>query len=98
MSVKVFKLISGEELIATVSTESDTQYHLSEPTTIVMQQTERGVGVALMPYMPYAGKQVVLYKSSISSEGSPLVEMENEYSRVTGSGIQIVSAGGLQGL
>lgn len=98
MSVKVFKLISGEELIATVSTQSDSEYKLTDPTTIVMQQTERGVGVALVPYMPYAGKQVTLYKSAVASEGSPLVEMENEYSRVTGSGIQIVSAGGLQGL
>jgi hypothetical protein len=48
--------------------------------------------VALMPYMPYAGKQVTLNKSAVASEGSPLVEMQNEYSRVTGSGIQIVSA------
>ena len=98
MSVKVFKLINGEELIATVSTQSDTVYHLTDPTTIVMQQTERGVGVALMPYMPYAGKQVTLNKSAVASEGSPLVEMQNEYSRVTGSGIQIVPSSALAGL
>jgi hypothetical protein len=63
-----------------------------------MQQTERGVGVALMPYMPYADKKVYIYKTAIASEASPLPEMENEYKRVTGAGIQIVPASALTGL
>lgn len=98
MSVKVFKLINGEELIAVISSGSDVGYFLENPTTIVMQQTERGVGVALMPYMPYAGNKIFLYKTAISSEGDPLAEMENEYKRVTGAGIQIVPATALAGL
>lgn len=98
MTVKVFKLINGEELIAEIFNTYDATYELKQPTTIVMQQTERGVGVALMPYMPYAGDKIHLYKSAISSEGQPLPEMENEYKRVTGAGIQIVPANALAGL
>ena len=96
MTVKVFKMINGEEIISEVveslSPASDT-YKLSSPATIVMQQTEKGVGVGIAPYMPYADGQVVLYKSAIASEGNPDVKMENEYRRLFGSGIQIAPAG-----
>lgn len=93
MTIKVFKLISGEELIAEVVDSREHEMTIENPTTIMMQQTERGVGVALVPYMPYAGKTVELSRSAIASTGEPLVEMRNEYSRVVGSGIQIVSQG-----
>jgi hypothetical protein len=98
MTVKVFKLINGEELIGEVTSDGGVGYFLDNPTTIVMQQTERGVGVALMPYMPYADKKVYVYKTAIASEATPLAEMENEYKRVTGAGIQIVPANALAGL
>ena len=96
MAVKVFKMINGEEIISevkeTLSASSDT-YTLDSPASIVMQQTERGVGVGIAPYMPYVDGPVVLYKSAIASEGNPDVKMENEYRRVFGSGIQIAPAG-----
>jgi hypothetical protein len=97
MTVKVFKMISGEEIISEVKETiqvSDT-YELTSPATIVMQQTEKGVGVGIAPYMPYADGQVVLYKSAIASEGNPDIKMENEYRRLFGSGIQIAPAGSI---
>lgn len=95
MTIKVFKLISGEEVIAEVTTDNaeDAFITIDHPTTIMMQQTERGVGVALVPYMPYAEKQIQLFKTAIASMSEPLVEMRNEYTRVTGTGIQVVSQG-----
>jgi hypothetical protein len=98
MAVKVFKLINGEELIAKVTDTNDNGYVLDNPATIVVQQTEKGVGVALAPYMPYAIGKVQLNRCSISSEGDPETKMENEYSRIFGSGIQLASAGALAGL
>jgi hypothetical protein len=92
--IKVFKMINGEEIISKVKTIGG-GYELENPANIVMQQTEKGVGVAIAPYMPYASGAVTLYLSAVASEASPDIKMENEYNRVFGSGIQIASADSL---
>lgn len=94
MSVKVFKLINGEDLIAEVEESADF-FIVKNPASIVMQQTERGVGVALAPYMPYATGELTLYKTGLTACGIPELQMINEYSRIFGSGIQIAAAGSL---
>jgi len=91
MTTKVYKLINGEEIIAEVFNYYDRHIELKNPATIVMQQTAQGMGVGLAPYMPYAKGNVDLYRQSIASEAEPDVKMENEYSRIFGSGIQIAS-------
>jgi len=91
--VKVFKLINGEEIIAEVFNNFADHFELKTPAQIVMQQTKEGVGVAMAPYMPYATGNIELQKHAIASSGTPDVKMENEYSRLFGSGIQIASAG-----
>lgn len=93
MTTKVYKLINGEEIIAEVFNYYDRHIELKNPATIVMQQTTQGMGVGLAPYMPYAKGNVDLYRQSIASEAEPDVKMENEYSRIFGSGIQIAAAG-----
>lgn len=98
MTVKVFRLINGEELISKVSSGSEVGYFLESPATIVMQQTEKGVGVAIAPYMPYASDKPFLYKSAIAAEANPEQKMENEYNRIFGSGIEVVPASALAGL
>ena len=94
MNVKVFKLINGEDLIAQVKENADS-FLIESAASIVMQQTERGVGVALAPYMPYAADELTLYKTAITAVGEPEVQLLNEYSRIFGSGIQIASAGSI---
>ena len=89
--IKVFKLLNGEELIASTSI-TGLGYILKDPAAIVIQQTAKGVGVALAPYMPYANSEITLYASAIVSESTPNLDMENEYSRIFGSGIQVVSS------
>lgn len=93
MTIKVFKLISGEEIIADVTSGSSEGYFLDTPASIMLQQTENGIGVGLAPYMPYVSGKPYLYKSAIASEGEPADAMRNEYSRLFGSGIQIAPAG-----
>jgi hypothetical protein len=88
--IKVFKLINGEELIANVEI-TDSGYMMKDPAAIVIQRTDKGVGVALAPYMPYAYSEINLYSTAIVSESTPNVDMENEYSRIFGTGIQIAN-------
>lgn len=94
MTIKVFKMINGEELIGSVDSGSDIGYFVDKPASIMLQQTADGkVGVGIAPYMPYAQGKVYIYKTAIAAEGTPDIQMENEYNRVFGSGIQIVSVG-----
>ena len=95
--IKVFKLISGEELIGKVEV-TGLGYTIEAPATILMQQTKDGVGLALMPYMPYTEGKIKLFSQCIATEGTPSSKMINEYSRLFGSGIEIAPASVLVGL
>ena len=95
MRVKVFKLVDGTELIAEQVQTFDQFLELKAPAVIVLQKTERGVGVALAPYMPYVEGNYKLMRSAIDVDGEPNIQMQNEYSRIFGSGIQLVSAGAI---
>ncbi len=96
MTIKVFKLINGEEVISEVTSTSEAGFFLENPASIQLQQTAQGVGVGIAPYMPYAKDKIYLYKHAVASEASADEKMENEYRRVFGSGIQVVSAGSIK--
>jgi hypothetical protein len=96
-NIKVFKLISGEELIAKVEA-TGYGFDCETVATILMQQTKEGVGLALMPYMPYSEGNVQLFRGSIASQGTPSTKMVNEFNRLFGSGIEIAPASALVGL
>lgn len=97
--VKVFKLINGEELISEVFNTYDGSYELKNPANIMLQQTGNGqMGVGIAPYMPYADGNVRLNWTAIAAEAEPEQSMINEYNRIFGSGIEVVSASALAGL
>jgi len=95
--IKVFKLISGEEIISKCEPK-DNDYLLESPASIMMQRTEQGVGVGLAPYMPYSTGRIKLHANAIASSADADLKMENEYNRLFGSGIQIAPAGSIAGL
>ena len=95
--IKVFKLISGEELISKVSDISG-GYALENPATIMIQQSAQGMGVGLAPYMVYAKGKIHLHLSAIASEAEADEEMASQYNRIFGSGIEVVPASALSGL
>ena len=96
--IKVYKLISGEELIGEVFNHYGDHIELKAPAIILMQQTEKGIQMGLMPSMPYAEGNIKLYKQCIASEGNPTQNMVNEYNRLYGTGIQVAPASALAGL
>lgn len=93
---KVYKLSSGEEIIAEVFNILGEVIILKNPAIIIMQQTQQGMGIGLAPFMPYAEEEkVTINKSAIVAESTPATNMVNEYSRIFGSGIQIAPASAL---
>jgi hypothetical protein len=93
MTVKVYKLISGEDIIA--DGESDhLGYVFHNPALLVVQQTQDGrVGAAFAPFAPFAkdGK-VRIFKDFVIGEIELDTKMVNEYNRIFGSGIMIAGA------
>ena len=99
MTVKVFKMINGEEIIGEVFDVFSDTIELKEAAQIVLQRTDGGgMGVALAPVMPYAEGNLKFHKQSIMIEGEPSQSLVNEYNRVFGSGIQVAPASALAGL
>ena len=89
MTIKVYKLINGEEIITKVTGEEGDVISTENPATIVMQDQGGGrVGLGMAPYMPYIeSKKVSIAKSAIASYGVPDDKLVNEYNRIFGSGI-----------
>ena len=93
MTVIVYKMINGEEIIGEKFEHLADLFVIKSPAQIVIQRTEKVMGVALAPYMPYASEEKIrIFKHAIASECVPDQNMVNEYNRVFGSGIQVVTA------
>jgi hypothetical protein len=97
-SIVIFKLVSGEEMIGEVFNSFGEFHEIKNSAVVMLQRTEQGMGVALMPYMPYTEGNIKFFKDSIVAEGEPSQNMVNEYNRLYGSGIQIAPASALVGL
>jgi hypothetical protein len=97
-SIAVFKLVSGEEMIGEVFMPFGNNIDIKNPAVIMLQRTEQGVGVALMPYMPYCEGNISFNRETIVAEGNPSQNMINEYNRIFGAGIEIAPASALSGL
>lgn len=96
--IYIFKLVSGEEIIGEMFNFSDRNYEIKNPAVIIMQQTQQGMGIGLMPFMPYSEGNVNLNKTTITADANPSQNMINEYNRIFGSGIQVAPASALAGL
>lgn len=81
--IKLFKLISGEELIARVVLRG-LWIEIQESVTLVYQQVGEGrMSVGFAPYMPYAAeKSILLNPSAVASEATPTEQILSEYNRV----------------
>lgn len=96
MTVKLFRLITGEDLISGIKNETDTAYILDAPAVIMLQDNGDKVGVGIAPYMPMIEGDTYLFKANIVAEGKPNLQLENEYNVRFGSGLVVASAGSIK--
>ena len=85
MNVKLFRLNSGEEILARY-TENDTHYTLKDAAILIpMGQGQIG----LMPWMMYtkAAKGVEISKSFIAFTVEPLEELKSQYDASLNKGL-----------
>jgi hypothetical protein len=93
MTVKIFKMINGEVIMADIVSEDFGQGHyvVNEPASVMLQERDGGVGVGIAPYMPYAEGRVNIRLNAIAAEADADQKLVNEYNRLFGSGIVIAN-------
>lgn len=78
MNVQVFKLVTGEELIAEVEKEEDGMIYCTAPFGVGVNQQGN---LVFVPYMPYtsAAKQFVLNRDNVVLMVEPIEQIFNDY-------------------
>lgn len=89
----LYKLVSGEELVAEQVDYVDGAFHLKNAVTLVYQQVDEGkMSVGFAPFMPYAEGEISLLSSAVAALAPPKEQIANEHTRVFSS-IVIAPAG-----
>jgi hypothetical protein len=87
MTVKVLKLITGEEVLAEVLEESAEAIKVKNMIAIVVQRTQNGPALGLLPWMPYVNGEISLNRATLVLVSEVDTELKNQYNNIFGSGI-----------
>jgi hypothetical protein len=79
--LKILKLVTGEEIIAElVGESSEYQFYIKNALVLAMQQTEKGIGVAIFPWgNNVKDEYLVIDAENVIYSGSPRKELEEMY-------------------
>lgn len=90
-SVKIIRLLSGEEIVGEISAETVHEIHISKPAMIQLVPSQSGgIGVTLFPFGAYAAKDVFEFKRQhIVTTFEPSKELYNNYNKLFGSGLVV---------
>ena len=95
MAVKLITFKTNQTIIASVVAEYDERITVKETVQVIVQPSKDGPMMGFSPFLEYAQE----FKTGISFDvsdilciTSPVTELENEYSKLFGSGIQIASS------
>lgn len=93
--VKLFKLISSEEIVADVIALNDGVYQIQDAVMLVHQDNGNGqVSTGFAPFMAYASGTIELNRSAVASCADVQTNVLNEYKRIF-SKIVIAPAGSI---
>ena len=101
MSIKIIKLVTGEELIGELVSSNQTpngevDYEIKDVAIVQMVPTQTGLGLSLFPFAPYTEDKTHVFRGKhIIIAMDPGVDLINNYNKMYGSGIQIATAGSL---
>lgn len=83
--IVLIKLISGEELIASLVGSTPEYLELKNVVTIAYHPTGDGkMSAGFAPHMPYADGNLILYSPAIAFRARLKEDMLNEYKRIFG--------------
>jgi hypothetical protein len=97
MTIKLITLKTNHTILGSV-TEGDGFHSIKQPVQVVnVPPTERNPkgGIAFSPFVEFAQEFIVgfkIYNQDILFISTPVVELENQYNEIFGSGIQIATS------
>ena len=97
MTIKLITFKTNHTILATVVDEGDARVVLKEPVQVVSippSASNPEGGIAFSPFLEYSEEfktGITVSRSDILTINSPIIDLENQYNRIFGSGIQIAS-------
>lgn len=92
-NIKLFKLVSGEEIIAKVTTSNQSEHIIEDAVSLVYQPTEDGrMTAGFAPYMPYADGSIFLNPTTVVSSTDQIKDKVLEQYRRVFSNIIVAPA------
>lgn len=93
--LKLFKLLSGDDVLAKVVSEADTTYNIEDSVLLVMHPNKDGesMSVGFAPFLPYAEGPVTIQKTALAAVTAPNGQLRNEHLRIF-SGIVLATPNG----
>ena len=95
MTLKLITFKTNQTLIGEIVNETDSSITVKQPVQVIVQPTKDGPMMGFSPFLEFAEEfktGVSLPKENIQCTTTPIVELQNQYNQVFGSGIQIASA------
>jgi hypothetical protein len=92
MQIEIFKLITGEEVLGEIESQSETEFVLVNPVGVAVVRGKDGqpsVGFAPFPLHaePKTGSTVVFSKKNVVYSYVPAEDFVNNYNQIFGSGL-----------
>lgn len=95
MTIKLVTFKTNQTLLAEIDCTSEKEISLKEPVQVIVQPTKEGPMMGFAPFLDYAEEFNTGIKVSMNDVlclTTPSRELQNQYSKMFGSGIQIASA------
>jgi hypothetical protein len=94
MTIKLVTFKTNHTILAEVDCTKNDEVVLKEPVQVIMQPTKEGPMMAFAPFLEYCEEfntGIKITMDNVLCITTPSRELENQYNKVFGSGIQIAS-------
>jgi hypothetical protein len=101
MSVLITRLITGEEILGSITESSDDTCTIDNPVHIAASQNPSTgkIDIHMAPFVPLCvDKLLTINLKNVLCQYEPVLEIKNKYSTMFGSGIIIPSNTGIAGV
>ena len=95
MTIKLVTFKTNQTVIADIDCIDDKTIVLKKPTQVNVQPSKEGPLMGFAPFLEYATEfteGIKVPADSVLCITTPVIELENQYNQIFGSGIQIASS------
>lgn len=94
MTIKLITFKTNQTIIGEIDDSVPNLFKVKQPVQVIVQPTKDGPMMGFSPFLDYAEEfntGIELNKSDVLCVTTPSRELENQYNKVFGSGIEIAS-------